>query len=409
MNTQITLTNAEWTSTVQRTYRSLVAPSIAFKPAFAKLTGSTTAALLLSQGYYWCDGRTSQEDGWFYKTAEQWTEELYLSQREQTGAREKLRAIHLVDPEGNEIPIWEERLRGVPAVLHYRVNEVALALALTIMDQNGKPVGGYKLVAPDCLLNSAHDIQKRETSLYKSAKLDSTKARNCTIYTETTTENTAETAPAVVEPAKQAATSPVAPTTISGSMPNFPIPDGPSPNDILGRNGRDGYRKRMNGFSSVDHAQTCTKQAGEMGLTPQAWVAYYKRLADICGLTAVLDLDESDRLLVDLRDGAIRLLKLDLRNVEALNALASLWKEENSWRANPTPTLRALAEFQSRKLGEMKAQAEKATALDDNPMVEVEEWLYDSDGNGGWWPDTMRRKRYEKLAGEGRKIRLVNG
>lgn len=83
---------------------------IAFNPAFKKITGSTVAALMLSQAWYWSK-RTSDENGWFYKTIAEWEDETGLTRSEQETARK-----HLKD-------ILEVELRGIPATLYYRVDK----------------------------------------------------------------------------------------------------------------------------------------------------------------------------------------------------------------------------------------------------------------------------------------------
>ena len=80
---------------------------ISFNPAFKKITGSTVAALMLSQAWYWSK-RTSDESGWFYKTIAEWEEETGLTRTEQETARKHLKNI------------LEVELRGVPATLYYR-------------------------------------------------------------------------------------------------------------------------------------------------------------------------------------------------------------------------------------------------------------------------------------------------
>lgn len=85
---------------------------IAFNPAFKRITGSSNAAILLSQGFFWTK-RTSDPDGWFWKTRQEWMEETALTEAELDGAREKCRACG----------VWEEKLAGVPATLHYRINK----------------------------------------------------------------------------------------------------------------------------------------------------------------------------------------------------------------------------------------------------------------------------------------------
>jgi hypothetical protein len=134
---------------------------IAFHRSFVPFAG-ITGALLLSQAIYW-QARTKSEDGFFYKTAEEWEEETGLTQREQSTARARLR----------ELGILEEVKKGIPCKCYFRINV-----------QN---------------LNSV----MCKTSFDKSAKLDSTKARNLIeqkretiteITTETTTETTHNTA-----------------------------------------------------------------------------------------------------------------------------------------------------------------------------------------------------------------------
>ncbi len=88
---------------------------IAFHRCFVDITGSVTAALMLSQAIYW-QKRTKDHDGWWYKTRDEWTEETGMKRKEQEGARKRLR----------ELGILHEQLRGVPATLWYRVDEIRL-------------------------------------------------------------------------------------------------------------------------------------------------------------------------------------------------------------------------------------------------------------------------------------------
>jgi len=123
---------------------------IAYHRVFAALTGSVKAAVLLSQAVYW-QKRAKQADGWWYKTADEWTEETGLSKREQDTARKDCEKY------------LKTELRGIPATLYWRVDEDALEAALS---------GG-----------------KREASFDESAKLVSTHTRNINKEPETTAEN----------------------------------------------------------------------------------------------------------------------------------------------------------------------------------------------------------------------------
>lgn len=86
---------------------------IAFHPAYVRATGSITAALFLSQLYFW-QGKGTDSDGWIYKTATEWTEETGLSRREQDGARATLKNLGL---------ITERRRASVGQPLEYLLNQ----------------------------------------------------------------------------------------------------------------------------------------------------------------------------------------------------------------------------------------------------------------------------------------------
>ena len=96
-------------------------PPIAFHRVFVTLTGSVTAALMLSQAIYWTR-RTDDADGWFWKTQSGWEKETGLTRYEQESARERLRALGF----------WEEKHREMPSKLFFRVDESALNEALAV-------------------------------------------------------------------------------------------------------------------------------------------------------------------------------------------------------------------------------------------------------------------------------------
>jgi hypothetical protein len=84
---------------------------VAYYSAFAQVSGGVTSGVLLSQLFYWT-GRGADPDGWVYKSQSKWEAETGLTRREQETARKRLR----------ERGILEEKLAGVPATLHYRVD-----------------------------------------------------------------------------------------------------------------------------------------------------------------------------------------------------------------------------------------------------------------------------------------------
>jgi hypothetical protein len=132
---------------------------IAFHRCFVPLCGSVHAALMLSQAIYW-SLRTRNPEGWFYKSLAEWQEETGMTRRELDTAREHLRRTGF----------WEEDLRKVPAVLHYRVNQDIMTMKLA----------GYSTLT---MHKSAKlDAQNSQASLAESAKH--------LLLTETTTETT---------------------------------------------------------------------------------------------------------------------------------------------------------------------------------------------------------------------------
>ena len=60
---------------------------IAYRADFAKISGSVTAGVMLSQAYYWHDKSTKHDDGWFEKTGAEWHDETGLTDKQQQTAR----------------------------------------------------------------------------------------------------------------------------------------------------------------------------------------------------------------------------------------------------------------------------------------------------------------------------------
>jgi len=149
---------------MRKSSANLLDRPIAFHRCLAELSGSVAGGLMLSQALYWSK-RTSDADGWFWKTAEDWHEETTLTRREQETARKSLREID----GGN---VWFEERRGVPAKLYFRLDTDRLMEIL--------------------------NAQNVQSSFHKSAILDlpnppnkSSQIRQSFI-TETTTESTSE-------------------------------------------------------------------------------------------------------------------------------------------------------------------------------------------------------------------------
>lgn len=127
---------------------------IAFQRSFIRLNIGVTAALFLSQMTYWTN--RSDDDGWVYKTQEEWEEETGLSRYEQEGARKKLRSIGVL----------LEKKKGVPARLFYKIDNDVLFQSLVAANKNA---------------------EKPHTGMWKTSKQVSGKPAN--FLTENTTEN----------------------------------------------------------------------------------------------------------------------------------------------------------------------------------------------------------------------------
>lgn len=83
---------------------------IVFHRLYIDVTGSVTAALWLAYAIYHVSERGADAEGWFVKSQQEWLLETGLSRREQETARNRLRALNLL----------EER-RAPNAPLAYRI------------------------------------------------------------------------------------------------------------------------------------------------------------------------------------------------------------------------------------------------------------------------------------------------
>ena len=112
-------TSADTTALPPELLLEVFAEPIMFHRCYVALTGSVTAALVLSYASYATEQITDEYvgDGWFMKSAAQWQRDTGLTRTELEIARRKLKAQGL----------WEERRHGPPpAPLQFRINQVAL-------------------------------------------------------------------------------------------------------------------------------------------------------------------------------------------------------------------------------------------------------------------------------------------
>lgn len=128
---------------------------IVYHAIYAKITGSVTAGILLSQILYWWSTKDSNE---FYKTDKDWCEELNFGLWELKGAKEKIKQTGIVKIER----------KGNPAKTYYTINEKLLEDMIS-----------------SCCKNQQQEVLKTNNKLLE---------KPTTIYTENTSEITTDIA-----------------------------------------------------------------------------------------------------------------------------------------------------------------------------------------------------------------------
>jgi len=93
---------------------------VSFHRCLVPVTGSVTAALMLSQAIWSSQTSEPEADGWFVKSRWEWEDETGLSRWEQETARRVLRDGGFLD----------ERRVGMPAKLYFRVRPDQVLRAL---------------------------------------------------------------------------------------------------------------------------------------------------------------------------------------------------------------------------------------------------------------------------------------
>jgi len=109
----------------------LLGSPIAYHRVFRAITGNTVAAIMLSQALYWqriVDKGKGGKEGWWYKSAAEWEEELGLGRSEQETARKVLTASGFL----------ATARRGVPARMWYRLDLDVLEEKLEAYQQNAE-------------------------------------------------------------------------------------------------------------------------------------------------------------------------------------------------------------------------------------------------------------------------------
>jgi len=101
---------------------------ICFQRIFVELTGTITGALFLSQAVYW-QNRCSSEDGWWWKTQEDWTEETGMTRHELVSAKEATKKF------------IRHKLGGVPCRSFWKVDADALDACVQLVESSSPESG----------------------------------------------------------------------------------------------------------------------------------------------------------------------------------------------------------------------------------------------------------------------------
>ena len=149
---------------------------------FIDLVGDMTAAAFLSQCLYW-GSRTTDPDGWFFKTQADWYEELRLSPDQIRRCTKTCEAF------------IEAKRGGVTGKMHFRVLHEPLEAALQML---GNPITSYGET-------QQLDVGKPNNQLSGNPTSSSRETQQHSIYTKTTAEITAEKSAAAAAETKKGA------------------------------------------------------------------------------------------------------------------------------------------------------------------------------------------------------------
>lgn len=110
--------------------KHLLSSPVAYHPILARALGSVPAAVMLSQGIYW-QNKSEQDGGTtFFLTAEEWFNQTGVTEDAQKTARKVL----------GKAGFWHEKLMGMPARMHYRIDVDALVAVIDQYLKTATPV-----------------------------------------------------------------------------------------------------------------------------------------------------------------------------------------------------------------------------------------------------------------------------
>lgn len=133
---------------------------------YIRITEDYPSAALLNQMIYWSD-RTSRKDGYFYKSYNEWYEELHLTEYQVRRATKKLKSFGFVDTA-------LKKANGAPT-LHYKVDTKEVSEWILKKLKNGN------------LRNSRMDSEETQESLTEITTKTTTEITNNNILSPSST------------------------------------------------------------------------------------------------------------------------------------------------------------------------------------------------------------------------------
>lgn len=121
--------------------------TIAYKPIIAKACKSTNLSILWCQLKYW-SGKTTDVNGWIYKTQDDIYQETGMHRKQQETARRIARDLGVI----------EEKLAGRPATVHFKLNVEKMAEIINeFLSKKDKKEKQLK-IKPECSIAFLRDL-----------------------------------------------------------------------------------------------------------------------------------------------------------------------------------------------------------------------------------------------------------
>ncbi len=155
--------------------------------SFIDVTGDHFSALVLSQLLYWTD-RTSDPEGWVYKSHAQWKDELCMGRSVVDRARQRLVTLGLLQE-------THRKARGM-RVMHFRLDMAALRIAVLSLAPSPDSCNAESCTPAD------PDVGNQQTALSNSGtpSTETTAETSSQTTLKTTSQTSSETSPEINAP-----------------------------------------------------------------------------------------------------------------------------------------------------------------------------------------------------------------